>query len=128
MKIAMKGTEKKAIAIVIVTTIFTSLGQVLWKMGSENLTFDVFALFTNYPLIFGWVCYGLGALLLVYAMKYGELTVLYPIIALSFIWVGFMSSIWLGEVMSVKKWLAIILILGGVSILGLGSQKIRRAK
>lgn len=121
-------TTKKAITIVLITTIFTSVGQVLWKMGAGNLTFDVFAFLTNYPLILGWISYLIGAFLLVYAMKYGELTVLYPIIALSFVWVGFMSVFVLGEAMTAKKWLAIILILAGVSILGIGSQKVGRKR
>lgn len=121
----MKKTAIKAIIIVVITTIFTSVGQILLKMGVNDLNLEILALITNYPLILGFVSYLVGAVLLIYAMKYGELSVLYPFIALSFIWVGLMSVVILGEIMTVTKWIAIGLILAGVSTLGIGSQKVK---
>lgn len=125
MRKIVKKTAMKAIAIVIITTLFTSIGQILLKMGVNNLNLEILALATNYPLILGFISYIFGALLLVYAMRYGELSVLYPFIALSFVWVGLMSVIILNEVMTITKWIAIGLIIAGVSTLGIGSQKVR---
>ncbi|MBC8444368.1 EamA family transporter [Candidatus Woesearchaeota archaeon] len=116
-------TRLSAIILVIFCTIFTSAGQILWKLGVRNLELSFLGLITNYPLILGFVSYGIGTVLLVVALKYGELSVLYPFIALSFIWVGFMSVAFLGEVMTFLKWIAILLIIGGVSLIGFGGDR-----
>ncbi len=116
-------TRLSAIILVIFCTIFTATGQILWKLGVKNLELSFLGLITNYPLILGFVSYGVGTVLLVVALKYGELSVLYPFIALSFIWVGFMSVAFLGEVMTFFKWMAILLIIGGVSLISFKSDK-----
>ena len=120
-----KKTLAVAIVIVIITTLFTSSGQILLKMGVNNLSLEILALVTNYPLILGFISYLIGAALLLYAMKRGELSVLYPIIALGFVWVAIMSIFVLSEIMTIQKWVAIALIISGVSTLGIGSQKVK---
>lgn len=79
-------------------------------------------LITNYYLIAGFALYGLGALLLIVALKYGELSTLYPFIALGFIWVSIASIIFLSESMSFLKWGGVIFILAGVSLIGKGGK------
>ena len=115
-------TPLRAIILVVFCTNFTSIGQLLWKIGASKLQFDFFSLITNYPLIFGFVSYAIGTVLLLMALKLGELSVLYPFISLSFIWVSVFSIIFLGENMAGLKWASIILIIIGVSLIGIGSK------
>ena len=42
---------------------------------------------SNLPLFGGLACYGISTILLVLALRYGELSVLYPIMALTYVWV-----------------------------------------
>ena len=112
----------RAIILVVFCTLFTSIGQLLWKVGANRLQLDFFSLITNYPLILGFVSYAIGTVLLLMALKLGELSVLYPFISLSFIWVGMFSIAFLGEVMTNLKWASIILIIIGVSLIGIGSK------
>ena len=114
--------EFKAIVLVVFCTIFTSVGQLFWKLGANRLQLDFFSLITNYPLILGFISYAIGTVLLLNALKLGELSVLYPFISLSFIWVGILSIVFLGEIMTSLKWIAIILIIFGVSMIGWGSK------
>ena len=115
-------TPLKAIILIVFCTIFTSIGQVLWKIGANRLQIDFFSLITNYPLILGFVSYAIGTILLLMSLRLGELSVLYPFISLSFIWVSLLSIAFLGEVMTSLKWASIILIIMGVSLIGVGSK------
>jgi len=112
----------KPIMLVILCTLFTSSGQILWKLGSKNLN-SFINIITNVPLIAGFVCYGLGAILLIIALKYGELSLIYPFVALSFIWVNIASIFLFGEFISLLNWMGIVAIMLGVSLIGYGGSK-----
>lgn len=124
-KIELKtGTSQKAIILMILCTIFTSLGQILWKFGVARINFSVPLTIINLPFILGFVSYGLGALLMLMAFESGELSVLYPIIATSYIWVSLISPVLFpADSMNLLKWSGVTLILVSVSLLGYGSQK-----
>ena len=94
----------KAIILVVCCTFFTAIGQILWKIGSTKLSLNIISLLTNPPL------------------KFGELSLLYPFIALSFIWVALLSMFFLQEPMNLLKWFAIIIIVAGVSFIGFGEK------
>ena len=111
----------------IFCTIFTSLGQLLWKFGVNKINLDNFITLFNLPFVFGFVSYGIGAVLLLLAFKKGEMSVLYPIIATSYVWVSILSP-WLfpTDSMNFIKWIGVIIILISVSLLGLGSTKVKK--
>ena len=54
---------------------------------------DLMALATNVPLIAGYALYGINTLMMVLALKEGELSLLYPIIALTYVWATLLSYI-----------------------------------
>ncbi len=115
-------TKKEAILLVLICTFFTSVGQLFLKIGSKNLSFDIIELLTNYPLIIGFSLYAVGALILVLALKNGELSILYPFIATSFVWVSVLSVIFLNEVMNVWKWSGVLVIILGMVFIGKGGS------
>ena len=115
-------TKLWAVCLIILTTLLASSGQLLLKMGSKAASLDL-SLLTNYPLIAGCILYGIGAILLIVSLKGGELSVLYPIIATSYIWVSLLSLSFLGESMNMWKWLGIASIILGVSFIGKGGRK-----
>ena len=117
-------TKLWAIGLIILTTFLTSTAQVFYKIGSENLSFNLIELLTNYNILFGLFLYGIGAILLILSLKGGEVTVLYPIIATSYIWVSLFSVWFLGEGMNLMRWLGVITIIIGISIVGYGSKKV----
>ena len=73
---------------------------------------------SNLPLFGGLACYGLSTMLLVLALRYGELSVLYPIIALTYVWVSILSVTMLGETLNAFKLIGLVLIVAGVAVLG----------
>lgn len=106
--------------MVILCTAFTSVGQILWKIGAGKIAeLSVIALLTNWALLLGFVSYGIGAVLLVLALRNGELSVLYPIVATSYVWVSLLSMKFLGETMNAWKWSGVAVILAGVVLVQL---------
>jgi len=121
---AVKTVKKDftAIILVISCTILTSIGQILFKYSSGRL--DSFhSIITNVPLIFGFLIYGIAAILLIMALRTGHLSVIYPFVALSFIWVTLASIFLFKENVHMLNWLGIASIIIGVSFIGFGSQK-----
>lgn len=110
----MSETKSWAIALVFLCTFVTSAAQIFLKFGSKTLKFDLISMITNYNLIAGICLYGVGAVLLIIAFFGGEVTVIYPIFATSYIWVLFLSYWFLGESLNVAKIAAIVLIIIGI--------------
>jgi len=116
-------TRLLAIVLVLFSTLFASSGQILVKMGANKLALDLVGFLTNFELFFGYGLYMVGAVLLVVSLRWGELSVLYPIYALNFIWVSVMSPIFFAQdTMSPVKWLGVFIVVVGVSLVGYGSR------
>lgn len=117
-------TKFWAILLMLITTVLTSLAQVFYKTGADKLSFDIMAIITNTPIIVGLVLYAVGAVLMIIALRGGELSVLYPIIATSYIWVGILSFFIFNEALNLLRWLGIFAIFFGVFFIGLGSRSV----
>ncbi|MGV8118709.1 MAG: EamA family transporter [Candidatus Xenobiia bacterium LiM19] len=117
-------TRPSSIIKVIICTLIISVAQVLYKIGSARLSFDLYSIVTNVPIIAGLFLYFIGALLLVWALKKGDLSILYPFLALSYVWVPLFSMLLLPvpERMNVLKWSGVLVIIAGVSLIGVGSS------
>lgn len=118
----MKKDTKIGIIIMLVCTIFTALGQLFFKYGSASFELDFVKLITNYNLMLGFAFYGLGALLLITALKFGNLSIIYPFVSLTFVWVMFISAFVFGETINGFKLNAIFFIILGIVFIG-GSEK-----
>lgn len=115
------ATQTWAILLVISATLVGAFGPILLKKASEKKLSSLKSLSTNYHLFGGVALYGLGTMLFIPALKGGDLSVLYPFVALTYIWVSLLSVKFLGEKMNRMKWIGIALIILGVSFIGLGS-------
>jgi multidrug transporter EmrE-like cation transporter len=109
-------------------TLFGAAAQILIKTGANSLAPNptvaemVVRIFTHLPLFTGYAFYGISTILLVLALRHGELSLLYPVIALTFVWVTILSIVMLHETMNPLKFIGIGIIVSGVAILGKGSQ------
>jgi len=79
---------------------------------------------TNPLLFLGYALYGVNTLLMAAALKGRELSLLFPIIALTYVWVSILSVTVLGEQMNWFRGVGIALIVAGVSILGWRETKV----
>lgn len=123
-KPSFRFSKAQSIALVFGCTIFGAAAQVLIKTGASTLQgTGVLAMITNLHLLCGYGLYGFSTILLVLALRDGELSILYPVISLTFVWVTFLSSIIFKEALSLTKILGISIIVAGVAVLGSGNKK-----
>jgi drug/metabolite transporter (DMT)-like permease len=73
---------------------------------------------SDVPLFGGLACYGVFTLLLIFALRDGELSVIYPVIALTYVWVTFLSVVVFHEALNPFKAGGVIAIVVGVAIMG----------
>ena len=111
--------------MVTLCTIIGALAQLLIKTGAntlpQHLAFDVpsaLAIVTNVRVIAGYSLYGINTILLVLALRHAQLSVLYPIIALTYVWVLLLSIAVLHEHMNNYRAIGIALIVFGVAVRG----------
>ena len=119
--------SNKPIYLVLGCTVFAAAAQVLMKFGAGHpmpapdpahpLVF-VLALLGNYRLLLGYFMSAGTAFLLILALRDGELSLLYPIIAMTYVWVNLLSMYFFNEHMNVWKAAGIALVIGGVTLLG----------
>lgn len=113
-----------AVVLVLLSTFITSGGQILLKKGASGLSLNVVEQLANLPLLAGWGMYMVGAGMLVVALKYGDLSLLYPIYSLNFIWVSIMSPYFFEyDSMNPVKWLGVAVVVVGVTCVGVGSAR-----
>ena len=113
----------KGVLLVFSCTVLGALAQLLIKKGTQSLTNDPMSILTNVWLIVGYSIYGINTLLMVLALKDGEMSMLYPIIALTYVWTTLLSYTVLGEPSNAYKNAGIITIVLGVAVMGRGSKK-----
>lgn len=114
-------TELWAVGLVVLATLVGALGPILIKRGAHRVTMNIFSQLKNRSLIAGVGCYVLSSFIFVPALRGGELSVLYPLVSVSYVWVCLLSIKILGEKMGTMKWCGVGLIILGVSLIGLGS-------
>jgi uncharacterized membrane protein len=86
-----------------------------------------FYIVSNPQLCTGYSLYGINTVLMAYALKGRELSRLYPISALTYVWVTMLSVLMLHEHVNFFRVLGITMIVIGVSILG-GGKLVRRGR
>lgn len=116
------ATQLWAIGLVLTATLIGAFGPILLKKGSDAFGLSVRALLRNYNIIGGVFLYGLSSLLFIPALRGGDLSILYPFVSINYVWVSLLSIKFLNERMNKLKWLGVVLIIGGVSLIGLASR------
>ena len=99
----------KGMAFMSISALTVAVGQLLWKFsGGPNLIL----------LVLGFASYGLGSLLMVVSFKFGKLSVVHPVLSLSYVFgIGF-GYVFLGEVLRPVQLVAVALIMSGVVLTG----------
>ena len=106
-------TKLWAILLVIFCALLGGIGQILLKIGSNAMTGSISTWIFNLPLIGGMALYGIAFVLFMVALKHGQISVLYPIIATSYVWVAIFANRFLGEPFEWSQWIGIAFILIG---------------
>jgi drug/metabolite transporter (DMT)-like permease len=101
------------ISLMIIAALFTSSGQLFWKLSQSQL---------NWDLIIGFCLYGLGAVMMIVAFRFGSLSVLHPFLSVGYIISTLLGGFILHEHLSYYTFGGITLIIIGVSLIGGGDE------
>lgn len=105
--------NKKGIALMLISSICVCVGQLFWKMSATNgLIF----------LLLGFMFYGIGALIMIVAYKFGSLSVLQPMLSLNYVFTIILAKTILNEKITLMKIIGIIIIMLGIVLIGGGDD------
>jgi len=105
--------NKKGICLVLSSALLVCLGQLLWKISNEKgLLF----------LLMGFLLYGIGAILMIIAYRYGELSVLQPMLSMNYVLSVILGVLVLHETLTLTKAMGICIISLGVILIGGGGS------
>ncbi len=128
--VAAVPTHRNSVLLVLLCTVLGAAAQILMKTGgnglaglsASHLLTHPELLLRNLPLLAGYGLYGMSTVLLVLALRKGELSLLYPVIALTYVWVLILSAIVFHEYVNSWKIAGVLSIVTGVGVLGRGES------
>ncbi len=68
--------NKKGILLMLVSSVCVCIGQLLWKLSAEEGILVLLA---------GFAFYGVGAMVMILAYRFGKLSVLQPMLSLNYV-------------------------------------------
>lgn len=99
----------------VVASVCAAVGQVLFKVGAVGR--EHWQDYVNAPLMFGLASYGAGTLLWIIALSKVPLKVVYPFTVLTFVLVYAGATLVLGERLSMRGIVGMIIVLAGLAII-----------
>jgi drug/metabolite transporter (DMT)-like permease len=117
----MTPTPVSSMLLVLAASFVGSFGAVFLKLGSAKLV-DGFWHILNPQLAAGVALFMGSSYFFVMGIRHGELSVLYPMVSLGYIWTLVWSRLFFKEAFTRQKFVGLALILLGVFFVGLGSR------
>lgn len=105
--------NKVGIILMICSSICACAGQLLWKLSADGGF--IF-------LIAGFFLYGLGALAMIVAYKFGKVSILQPILSLNYILSIILAATVLNETITLTKCIGVLGIILGVLLIAGGDE------
>lgn len=111
-------TPLSSVGLFAVAAVLGAIGQYLYKTGAARTTAS-FSSYLNLPLFGGIVCYVAVMGLFVAAFKRGgELSVLYPVYASTFVWAAIISLTAYGTPIKPVNVAGMVLLVAGMYLMG----------
>lgn len=105
--------NKYGILLMAVSSICVCVGQLLWKLSVNSGIL---------LLIGGFSFYGIGALVMIVAYKFGSLSVLQPMLSLNYVLSIILAATVLNEPITLSKVIGVLIIIVGVILIGGGDD------
>ncbi len=112
----MRSDLHKGIYIMLLSSLFTCTGQLCWKFFSNQQNIQYF--------LIGALLYGVGAMLMLYGLRFGELSILYPMLGIGYVWAAILGKIFLNESITLRKGVGIGIILMGLVLLASSEKRV----
>ena len=106
--------NKKGILLMLVSSLCVCIGQLLWKLSADMGIIVMLA---------GFFFYGIGALVMLIAYRFGKLSVLQPMLSLNYVLSIFLAALVLKESITILKCIGVIVIIAGVILIAGGDEE-----
>lgn len=106
--------NKTGILLMLVSSICACVGQLLWKLSAEQ---------GMLVLLLGFCFYGVGALVMLVAYRFGSLSVLQPMLSLNYVLSIILAAVILKEEITLLKCIGVLVIIAGVILIAGGDEK-----
>ena len=101
--------NQKGILIMLCSSIFACVGQLFWKISAtEGILWA----------ILGLGFYGIGALFMLTAYKFGKVSVLQPVLSMNYVLSIVLGALILKETVTILKVIGVCIIMAGVVMIG----------
>jgi drug/metabolite transporter (DMT)-like permease len=117
----VSGTPVSSMLLMLVASLIGSSGAVLLKLGALELKKGFWHIL-NTKLAAGVAVYLVSWYFFVLGIRHGELSVLYPMVSLGYVWTLLWARLFFKEALTREKFAGLALILLGVFFVGLGSK------
>ena len=109
-----------SILLVLLSCMVGSFGVLFLKFASREKPLKIKKILMNKYLYISLLFYAISVILFVPALKWGELSVLYPLAATTYVWISLISMKFLKEKIDKWKWFGISIIILGIVLINLG--------
>lgn len=106
--------NKIGILLMVCSSIFVCVGQLLWKLAVSG---------SILLLLGGFALYGLGAMTMIVAYKFGKVSILQPILSLNYVLSVILAGTVLNEEITLKKVIGVLIIIAGVLLIAGGDKE-----
>lgn len=112
-------TPFKSIVFFLIASVVGAVGQFFYKEGAQNASGEnLMSFISNWRILIGVTCYiGVMVLFVVGFRIGGQMTVLYPIYASTFVWALLIGVLYLKEPLTIYKLCGIALIISGIFLI-----------
>lgn len=97
----------------LLSSICACVGQLFWKMSAER---------GFWIAVLGFGFYGMGALIMLIAYRYGSLSVLQPMLSMNYVLGILLGAAVLQEEITIFKVMGVLVIMAGVILIGGGDE------
>ena len=106
--------NKKGILLMLFSSVCVCVGQLLWKLSTTQGIIIMLA---------GFFFYGVGALIMVAAYRFGKLSVLQPMLSLNYVLSIILAALVLKEEIAILKCIGVMIIISGVILIAGGDKE-----
>lgn len=117
----MSATLFRSMLLVFAASVIGSFGAVFLKQGAARLNGTLLG-FLNSRLVLGVALFLGSSVFYAWGIRGGDLSVLYPMVSLGYVWTLLWSRLFFHETFTRPKIIGLALVLLGVFFVGLGSS------
>ena len=112
----------KLIIEAIIQSAFLALAQYFMKMGMDrvvdySMSWTFFRSLMNWQLVLALFLYIIGMVIYMFMLKHYELSVIYPLTSISYVFTMLLAMFFLGEAIPVIRWAGVFFVMLGVGMI-----------